>query len=56
MIARTSGRPTAGGVTTMMEGDELGGPVELLLPAGLDEEVVVVLNVGGHRARTTRYG
>ena len=45
-IARTSGRPTGGGVTALGV-DELGGPVELLLPAGPDEEVVVVLNVGG---------
>ena len=45
-IARTSGRPTGGGVTALGV-DELGGPVELLLPAGPDEEVVVVLDVGG---------
>ena len=46
MIARTSGRPTGSGVTALGV-DKLGGPVELLLPAGPDEEVVVVLDVGG---------
>ena len=45
-IARTSVRPTGGGVTAVGV-DELGGPVELLLPAGPDEKVVVVLDVGG---------
>ena len=44
-IARTSVRPTCGGVTAVGV-HELGGPVELLLPAGPDEKVVVVLDVG----------
>ena len=47
-IAKTSGRPTGGGVKALGV-DELGGPVELLLPAGPDEEEVAILDVGGER-------